>query len=641
MRGVDMALTAAQEEILNKARQRDAQQSQYQDVAGNPWFRTAMQGATLGWADEIEAVLRSIPSLGQDYPQIRDEVRAKLAAYKQANPNSALSLELAGALVPSLGALIFTGGAAAPAVATSLGRAAGIGALEGAAQGLGASEAKTLKGQLADTGVGAVTGGLLGPAMTVAGRPVAAAAGKFTDFVRTKMGDKASTAVQAELRRLQEKTGKSTEEIIADINNGTLMSDNKSLMAAIKDYVVQGGEAGRTALSKMQGRAGETRQEAMTSLQDLLASGMDSNVVRGFRQGSKELEKSESAAYTKIFQNTPDVVVDQNIAGDMLNAAQTVPGVMDSINAAYGMRKIVPLFVKRENGAIDMVRQPTLQDAELMRRALKSKTTQYYSGAQTDLAPIVDDMEKSLRTKIDDASPELASTRKNWSNIKGASESFDQGRKALTSNVDELEMTIDAIKSDESKFKAFKAGMMDSIRNKVRRSGTTLANLADADKQFGSALRTVLSPEEIAGIERQLTRAGDVAEMAQKMPVTAGSITEPLRRAGKESGQGFSVSDATRVASGDPTVVLDLIGRLVKKETPSLSDKDRMQVIQTIFSRDPNMVYRALTDQTELANLTKMIGNFASAVGSGAKRGAQQQAVQGMTGLLDQIQGNK
>lgn len=635
-----MELTSAQQDILDQVRARRQKESEYADVAGNPWFRTFAQGATLGWSDEIEAAVRSVlpESLGGgEYQQIRDELRAKLAAYKQANPKTAITTEIAGALVPTIASMFLTGGASAATVPATMTRIAGTGALQGAIQGGGTSEAKDIGGMARDVGVGTATGAVLSPVVSVAARPIASGAGRFVDWARTKLGDKASNAVQAELKRFIDLTGKSEDEIIMDLYNGNLISDNKTLMAALKDYVVRGGQAGKSVLEGTTARAKETQREAMSGLRDVLAKDIEPNVVRGFKQSSEQLQKAESEAFNQIFKNTPNTVIGADAAQDMLMAAQTVPGVMDSVNSAYGMRNIVPLFVKRENGAIEMVRQPTLQDAEMMRRALQSRTNQLYSGSQTDLAPIVKEMEQSLRSKIDTASVELASTRKNWSNIKGASEQFDNGRKALTMNVDELEMLVDKVKKDPTMFNAFKAGVMDSIRNKVRRSKTTLANLADEDKQFGAALRTVLNPTEISRIESSLKRAGDVTEISQKLPITAGSITNPLMRAQRDSGSGFAVTDAYRAVTGDPMAIISGLGKMLRGAAPDLSDAERMQVVQLLYTRNPDFVMKALNDDTALKQFVDMARSVISAGGQTARTGIQQQTIGGETGLLNRI----
>ena len=101
--------------------QRDAIRRAEIAVAREPQRARAMaQGLTFGFADEIEALVRSALPDSPEYSQIRDELRAKLKTYKEDNPNAALTYELAGALVPSV-ALALTG-VGAPAVVPTVRR---------------------------------------------------------------------------------------------------------------------------------------------------------------------------------------------------------------------------------------------------------------------------------------------------------------------------------------------------------------------------------------------------------------------------------------------------------------------------------------------------------------------------------------
>jgi len=87
-------------------------------------LRTAAQGFTFGFSDEIEGFVRSILPGGREYEVERDELRKRLAEYKRANPYEALTAETAGALatmfIPGLN--VARGVQAAKAGAQSLGR---------------------------------------------------------------------------------------------------------------------------------------------------------------------------------------------------------------------------------------------------------------------------------------------------------------------------------------------------------------------------------------------------------------------------------------------------------------------------------------------------------------------------------------
>jgi hypothetical protein len=180
---------------------------------------------------------------------------------------------------------------------------------------------------------------------------------------------------------------------------------------------------------------------------------------------------------------------------------------------------------------------------------------------------------------------------------------------------------------------------MDAIRNKVRRQGTTLANLADEDKQFGQVLRTVMGNQDITQLSRQLGLAGETAEIAQKMPTTAGSPTAPLTQERARAGMRGSMQDVGRVMAGDPTIVVDMLDRFLRRDRPQLTDQQRMQVVEVLFSRDPEMVRRALTNETALSELAAMAGQVADALVSGGRTAGTIQATQESTGLLPNIEG--
>lgn len=599
--------------------------------------RSLAQGFTLGFADEIEAGVRSAASMlgiGEDrsYEAIRDEIRQKLTNFKKENPGTAITAEVVGAIIPTVALAFASGGTAAPA---ALARLAGVGAVEGGLTGLGTSESKTVGGMAGDAATGAITGAVLSPALVVGGRQIASKAGGVVDWAKSKFGDKASNAIQAELNRLQRQSGKPVEEIIADLESGRLMTDNMSLMVALKGYATEGGKAGRRVLDQTKSRAQETGRIAESALVERLAPNMDENVVRGFKRTEKELFNAESDAYKKLFAEMPDTAITKEISDDMLVAAQQVPDAVSEINAAYGIRKLVPLFVKRDNGAIEMVRQPTLKDAEMVRRSLKGKLQSLYK-SNPDVAEAVKDLELSLRYKINDLSSDLKQTRQQWSDIKGASEAFDQGRTALTSNVDELEMLVERLKGSPEKYKAFKAGVMDSIRNKARRTGTTFANLADKDKQMGAALRVALDNDDIVKLQKQLALAGETSDLAKKVRPEAGSITTPLQQEMDNAGTAMSLGDVANVASGNAFGLLQSAARLLKQEVPMLTDAQRMEVLDLAMSDNPEVVRKALTDQTALAGLINKYGKIVLTGAEGARRASVFEASQ-PDGLISQL----
>ena len=67
--------------------------------------RFAAQGATFGFADEIEAMAQSMFDQDVDYTTARNEIRRKMAEYAEENGGKALAAEFAGAIPGTIAAI--------------------------------------------------------------------------------------------------------------------------------------------------------------------------------------------------------------------------------------------------------------------------------------------------------------------------------------------------------------------------------------------------------------------------------------------------------------------------------------------------------------------------------------------------------
>ena len=131
------------------------------------WGRLLAQGLSLGFADEIEAFVKSLK--GDDYGQTVQAIRNGIADYREDNATGAFAAEMTGAAIPTLAAIIaapFTGGSSTAAVAPSLAKLVGqglkAGATTGGISGVGAAEGgpkERLKGGVVGATVGGLTGG--------------------------------------------------------------------------------------------------------------------------------------------------------------------------------------------------------------------------------------------------------------------------------------------------------------------------------------------------------------------------------------------------------------------------------------------------------------------------------------------------
>ena len=148
-------------------------------------LRTAAQGVTLGFGDEIEAGVRSLGS-DDDYATIRDRIRGRLNQYSKDNPAEALGIEMASSLV-------IPGGVARTAAVKggkmALGKVAGYNAGLGAGYGAGMSEGESASEIAADAALGGAIGG-------VGGAGIQAISRNFRPLVQPGAQEQARKAVE-------------------------------------------------------------------------------------------------------------------------------------------------------------------------------------------------------------------------------------------------------------------------------------------------------------------------------------------------------------------------------------------------------------------------------------------------------------
>ena len=129
-------------------------------------LRTAAQGLTLGFGDEIEAGVRSLGS-DDSYETIRDRIRGRLNQYSSDNPGEALGIEMASSLA-------IPGGVARTAAVKggkmALSKVAGYNAGLGATYGAGMSEGENASEIAADATLGGAIGGVGGAGLQAISR---------------------------------------------------------------------------------------------------------------------------------------------------------------------------------------------------------------------------------------------------------------------------------------------------------------------------------------------------------------------------------------------------------------------------------------------------------------------------------------
>ena len=179
--------------------------------------RATTQGLTLGFADEIEAGVRSAFDSNKSYTDIIKQVRGQIKDFRKSNPGTAIGTEIAGAILPTIAAQFIPGLGQTASVANTarlanIARGAGVAGAEGLVYGVGTAE-----GGLGERLTNPNTA-ISGATSAVLGGAVGGLAPKITDEARELIQKgvpvtpgqavKGSTLGGTTLSRMEEATGK-------------------------------------------------------------------------------------------------------------------------------------------------------------------------------------------------------------------------------------------------------------------------------------------------------------------------------------------------------------------------------------------------------------------------------------------------
>ena len=607
-------------------------------------LRTGFQGLSLGFGDEIEAAVRSVlpESLGGgEYETLRDEVRTKLREYKAQNPKRALTEEIAGGVL----SMFIPGGAIAKVgvkgagflanLAARLPGMAGRGVAESTVATVGYSDkdkedlVSGLGNTLSTAGtIGLGTGASVG--LGVGLSALSPLGGKLAKVIKNQFGNAPANAVQEELMRIMEQTGKSLDEVVQDIRDGRTLSSNEDLVTAIKALQLDTPATIQLIKEGAKRQGDKTRKALDESLEGaLVPDAMGGNIFTVWRKKITGWKKQEKELYKELFETTnPDVP--DNIANEMLDAIDSFEGAGASLAKIFKARKIPPLF-KDVDGEIVLTRKPTLEDAEILRRSLAEATTKGFKEGEGTFANIIKEKEEALRAGIDEFSPELERTRTGYRELQDSVEAFEYGeKKALTGKVEEV---IDNIKDyTESQFEAFRAGVLANVRNQISKTpGTTLQKLYDETTQLGTILRIVVPEDQINDILRNVDTARNAQVIRSKSPTTAGSLSTPINEELKRVGQGIATSGARLAMFGDPSSAISLVSNVLSIISPAakkMKPAERLEVAKIIFSEDADLVEKVLNQSVDYTVLLDKVAPAMDQVSKLLSRLGVQQTVQ-------------
>lgn len=321
-------------------------------------LQSALQGATFNLADELTAAGRAVT--GEPFGEALAEERASLRGFREANPKSALGLELGGGLLSGLGAAkVATAGVP---VARQAGRIAASGVGGGAIAGAGAGE--SAEGRVAGGAIGAGVGGLLGVlgsklATSRVGDVAASGGRKLMDVLEEMAGTSGQPAMQQVAQRaapvatgapdftaaaqraatralapsgefgpvrerLAEFTRQGMGEDVLTMNLG----DDLAVRAARAAANQPGSEAGQMVSERLARQGGRLGEKVVQDIGDVTGLGGVPGPVR-LQQMQRELGERVRPAF-EAFRARPDIPLDPNDEAQRLFIERYIQPVIET-----------------------------------------------------------------------------------------------------------------------------------------------------------------------------------------------------------------------------------------------------------------------------------------------------------------------
>ena len=606
--------------------------------------RLAAQGALFNFSDEGAALFRSL--FGEDYDEAVADERAKLETAR--GKEGSLKYEIGGAVLPALAAAPFTGGAS---IGLTAARIAALGGTQALASGVVAREGDIVERVTKDptalaieTGAGTLAGPALSKAVKYGGKAIRAIAKPGGSFARFLTG-KISRPVETEIRRIAEDSGVSFEEIVERIGKGEIFPDLSEQAAKdVAGLYASSGKGGQAIAEVVGKRADELPAQARATLQaDLSPDAITGNITKWFGKKAADIEKAEGAAYNKIFAEGVEPSNSLNLAVEELLQGQKF--LRNKVNTLMAANRKPPLFELVE-GQVKLLDNVDLETAEIVRRALKDKTTSSFQTGDGSLGTAVSNLEGDLRKIIDEVSPELAATRAAWAKVSQMKDLFDEGKKIFGKTAEDAEIFIDDLlgSGDTEAVAALRAGAAASLKAKstVGAKSTMFKNLADLDRKDRIILEK-LYPGDAAEEAFNKIKLADQALKTQTR-VTGGSPTAGRQEAiSRQGSAGDIVADAADVAiTGNITAPLLRFVRRALGGKSNLSPAQLEQVSKIIISEDPDIIQKALIDPQVQQLLVSRINQAANLVqraagGAGAYEGGEIARSSGASATIESI----
>jgi hypothetical protein len=259
---------------------------------------------------------------------------------------------------------------------------------------------------------------------------------------------------------------------------------------------------------------------------------------------------------------------------------------------------------------------------EIVRRGIKQEVDKAYRTGAGATGEALGDLEKQLRAQIDLSSPAVSGARTQAATVRTNREAFTEGRQALSKSADEVELMFSRM--NPGQIKAFRNGLMDALRSRAATGSrfSMMRNLANDETKEGQILRMVYPGDMLDDTLEAIQRS--VQSKAATDRILGGSATASSLKQADRFGMGVNAEDVRQSIGGDMFALYRTLRKVVNLNTPNLSEKQRDDIAKVLVSTNPDVVRRALTDESAMTALLNTIRTGGARLSSGAASSAAQ-----------------
>ena len=575
--------------------------------------RSLLQGLTFGFADEIEAGLKSVAG-GDTYEEEVGRIRAGQKAFEAREPTTALGMEALGAL-PTL-AIPFAGagraaqiGARAPSLARTMTTGAGIGAAEGLVGGVGRGEGaedRAMRG-LTEGALGAGLGAMAPAAVTGGARLFGGGRSpdvRATERLGRAIPEQDMPRIQSEVegRIARGETGADMPETLADIAGGTAQRELRGARGASPEVSAQIDPMLRGRVETQAPRIERQIEEGVGIRADQ-ADDLQTLVSRQ-EQEAADLYDSLRNQYQAVdvsdmrgLFNSPAFEKNYNTVIQTMRNRAAAGQIDDSVLRQLEGKMTYNEFMEAIRRG-DRVEVP-FDFLERMKRRLSSEARQAKVRGDTETAGELGDLARSFTQSIDDRVPEYAQARSAFAGQAEIADALEEGDAFLRQTPTTVSSRLSEM--GESEKKAYLTGAVNSLRNLIEntRDRTDLVQKlvgTPANRKRIAALMGGEDTPQFRAFEDALRREARFVE--SRNIVTGGSQTAAFLKDVER--QGMPVSQAVELlmnptAVASPSFVGQAMASLVNFVSGPSSDVGG-RVAQRLLETDPRRQAQILQD---------------------------------------------